>query len=105
MLSKTRPEMLLAITPHGTPKQVARIIKGYVDAGLRVPKIMDYGGMAGLSYAASSAQKVREAEDELLKLCGDIAGAPASMPTQCCGRRNQRAEQRRVGKGSGGTVR
>ncbi|HEY9545565.1 MAG TPA: hypothetical protein VIR56_06145, partial [Solimonas sp.] len=73
MLSKTRPEMLLAITPHGTPKQVARIIKGYVDAGLRVPKIMDYGGMAGLSYAASSAQKVREAEDELLKLCGDIA--------------------------------
>src|SRR3546814_4592386 len=41
MLSKTRPEMLLAITPHGTPKQVARIIKGYVDAGLRVPKIMD----------------------------------------------------------------
>jgi phthiodiolone/phenolphthiodiolone dimycocerosates ketoreductase len=73
MLGKTRPEMLLAVTPHGTPKQVARIIKNYVDAGLRVPKIMDYGGMAGLAYAASSAQKVREAEDELLRLCGEIA--------------------------------
>ena len=72
MLSKTKPEMLLSITPHGTPRQVARIIKGYVDAGLRVPKIMDYGGMAGLQYAAASAQKVREAEDELLALCGDI---------------------------------
>jgi len=72
MLAKTRPEMLLAMTPHGTPKQVARIVKGYVDAGLRVPKIMDYGGMAGLQYAARSAQKVREAEDELMKLCGDV---------------------------------
>ena len=73
MFERTRPEMLLAMVPHGTPKQVAKTIKGFVDAGLRVPKIMDYGGMAGLAYAASSAQKVREAEDELLKLCGDSA--------------------------------
>ena len=73
MLSRFRPEMLLAVTPHGTPKQIAQIVKGFVDAGLRVPKILDYGGMAGLKFAASSAQKVREAEDELMKLCGDIA--------------------------------
>jgi phthiodiolone/phenolphthiodiolone dimycocerosates ketoreductase len=72
MLEKTRPEMLLAAVPHGTPRQVARIVKDYVDAGLRVPKIMDYGGMAGLSFAAASARKVREAEDELMKLTGDV---------------------------------
>ncbi len=42
----------------------------YCDAGLRVPKILDYGGMAGLKYGAVSAQKVREAEDELLQLVG-----------------------------------
>ena len=71
-MEKTRPEMLLAAVPHGTPKQVARIIKDYVDAGLRVPKILDYGGMAGLSFAAASARKVREAEDETLKLTGAI---------------------------------
>lgn len=70
MLEKTRPEMILAVTPHGTPKQVARTVKSFVDAGLRVPKILDYSGMAGLKYSASSAQKVREAEDELLRLVG-----------------------------------
>jgi len=73
MLAKTDPEAILAVTPHGTPKQVARIVKDYVDAGLRIPKILDYGGMAGLKYSAASAQKVREAEDELLRLVGDAA--------------------------------
>jgi len=68
MLKKVRTESLLAIVPHGTPKQVARILKGYVDAGLRVPKILDYGGMAGLEFAAGSARKVLEAEDELMRL-------------------------------------
>jgi phthiodiolone/phenolphthiodiolone dimycocerosates ketoreductase len=56
--------------PHGTPKQIARTLKGFVDAGLRVPKILDYGGMAGLKYARLSPQKVRDAEDELLRLVG-----------------------------------
>jgi phthiodiolone/phenolphthiodiolone dimycocerosates ketoreductase len=37
-----------------------------------VPKILDYGGMAGLSYSAASADNVRAVEDELLSLCGDI---------------------------------
>lgn len=70
MLAKVQPESILAVVPHGTPKQVARIVKSYVDAGLRVPKILDYGGMAGLKFAAQSAAKVREAEDELMRLVG-----------------------------------
>lgn len=68
MLAKVQPEALLAVTPHGTPRQIARIVKDFCDAGLRVPKILDYGGMAGLKFAAGSAQKVREAEDELMRL-------------------------------------
>ncbi|ULE31764.1 LLM class flavin-dependent oxidoreductase [Mycobacterium sp. IDR2000157661] len=71
-LDRVEPEMVLAMVPHGTPKQLARVIKDYVDAGLRVPKIMDYGAMAGLRYTAQSAQNVREVEDELLSLCGDV---------------------------------
>jgi phthiodiolone/phenolphthiodiolone dimycocerosates ketoreductase len=72
-LDDVRPEMILAVVPHGTPTAVAKIIKTYVDAGLRVPKILDYGAMAGLSYAQSSAANVRAAEDELLQLCGDLS--------------------------------
>ena len=60
------------IFPVGTPKQVAARMKGFVDAGLRVFKLMEYGSMGGLRFAANSAAKVREAEDELLKLCGEV---------------------------------
>ena len=70
MLKKVNVESILAVVPHGTPQQIARTLKGFVEAGLRVPKILDYGGMAGLKYAARSAQKVRDAEDELLRLVG-----------------------------------
>ena len=70
MLAKVEPDAILAVIPHGTPKQVAKQIKGFVEAGLRVPKILDYSGMAGLKYAALSATKVRETEDELIRLCG-----------------------------------
>ncbi|QZT61353.1 LLM class flavin-dependent oxidoreductase [Mycolicibacterium austroafricanum] len=69
-LDKVEPEMILAMVPHGTPKQVAHIVKDYVDAGLRVPKILDYGAMAGMEHAAASARNVADAEDELLSLCG-----------------------------------
>jgi phthiodiolone/phenolphthiodiolone dimycocerosates ketoreductase len=69
-LGKVDPEAILAVVPHGTPKQVARIIKSYVDAGLRVPKILDYSTMAGLEFSAASAANVRRTEDELLTLCG-----------------------------------
>jgi len=72
MLSKVTPEMIMSIVPTGSPKKIAGIMKGFVDAGLRVPKILDYGGMAGLKYAARSAQKVRETEDALLHLVGQI---------------------------------
>lgn len=71
-LDRVDPESILAVVPHGTPKRVAQEIKNYVDAGLRVPKILDYGGMAGLSYSAASADNVRDVEDELMSLCGDI---------------------------------
>ncbi len=70
MLEKVDVQSILDIVPHGTPSQVARTVKGFCDAGLRVPKILDYGGMAGLAYAARSPQKVREAEDELMRLVG-----------------------------------
>jgi phthiodiolone/phenolphthiodiolone dimycocerosates ketoreductase len=71
-LDRVEPEAILAVVPHGTPKQVADVIAGFVEAGLRVPKILDYGGMAGLSYAAASAAHVRQAEDELMRICGDV---------------------------------
>jgi phthiodiolone/phenolphthiodiolone dimycocerosates ketoreductase len=70
MLEKVNVEAILAVVPHGTPQQIARTLKGYAEAGLRVCKILDYGGMAGLKYAADSAQRVRDAEDELARLIG-----------------------------------
>ncbi len=72
MLEKTTPEMILSIVPHGSPERVGRIMKDFVDAGMRVPKILDYSGMAGLKFAARSPDKVRAAEDELLRLTGDV---------------------------------
>ena len=68
MLKKTNVDAIRTIIPCGTPKQVARRLKGFVDAGLRVVKILDYGGMAGQQFAARSAEKVRAAEDELMRL-------------------------------------
>jgi phthiodiolone/phenolphthiodiolone dimycocerosates ketoreductase len=56
------------LLPVGTPQQVARKFKGFCDAGMRVFKVMDYGGMAGLKFAGASAAKVRETEDEVLRL-------------------------------------
>ena len=72
-LDNVPPEMVLAVVPHGTPREVAKIIKSYVDGGLRVPKILDYGAMAGLKYAETSAANVRAAEDELMQLCGNLS--------------------------------
>jgi phthiodiolone/phenolphthiodiolone dimycocerosates ketoreductase len=65
-------QIVLDLLPHGSPKQVAKIVKNFCDAGLRVPKILDYGGMAGLAYGAKSPAKVRAAEDELLRLCEGV---------------------------------
>ena len=69
-LSKVTPEMVLAVVPHGTPKRLAQVMKAYLDAGVEVPNFLDYGGMAGLKYAARSPQKMRDAEDELMRLLG-----------------------------------
>jgi phthiodiolone/phenolphthiodiolone dimycocerosates ketoreductase len=69
MLDRTDPQAILDIVPHGTPEQLARRLADYVDAGMRVPKILDYGGMAGIAHGARSAEKVRQAEDELLRRC------------------------------------
>ena len=58
------------IFPCGTPKEVAHRVKGFCDAGMRVFKLMEYGSMAGLRFSAGSADKVRETEDEILRLVG-----------------------------------
>jgi phthiodiolone/phenolphthiodiolone dimycocerosates ketoreductase len=57
------------IFPVGSPKEVARKIKGFIDAGTKVYKLMEYGAMGGAKFAANSAQKVRETEDEITRLC------------------------------------
>ncbi len=69
MLERTTPEMLKAWVPHGPPEKIARHFKQYADAGARVHKILDYGGMAGTRFAARSARLTREAEDALLRMC------------------------------------
>ena len=56
------------IFPCGTPEQVAARVQEFSDAGMRVFKLMDYGGMAGLRYGALSAAKVRTTEDAVLRL-------------------------------------
>ena len=63
-------DAILAGVPHGTPKDVAQDIAALHDAGARVVSILDYSGMAGQNFAARSAQKVRETEDEVLRLMG-----------------------------------
>ena len=70
-------QALRDIFPVGTAKEVAAKFKGFVDAGMRVFKVMDYGGMAGARFAARSAAKVREVEDEVLRLCGELGGEAA----------------------------
>jgi phthiodiolone/phenolphthiodiolone dimycocerosates ketoreductase len=71
--AETDKQAVRDMVPHGTPKEVARVFKGYCDAGMRVFKVMDYGGMAGQKFAANSARKVIEVENEVLRLCGETA--------------------------------
>jgi phthiodiolone/phenolphthiodiolone dimycocerosates ketoreductase len=63
-------DAILSVVPHGTPKEVARDIVAFHEAGLQVASILDYSGMAGQAFAARSADKVRETEDEVLRLTG-----------------------------------
>jgi phthiodiolone/phenolphthiodiolone dimycocerosates ketoreductase len=73
MLEKTRPEHILSVVEHGSPKAIAAKYKAYVDAGMQVAKLLDYSGMAGTKFAMTSAAKVRAAEDELIRLTGGAA--------------------------------
>ena len=61
-------QMIRDIFPVGTPRQVAAKIKGFIDAGVQVYKLMEYGAMGGIRFSATSAAKVRETEDEIQKL-------------------------------------
>lgn len=70
LLRKVDVQALRAIVPCGSPHTVARVFKGFVDAGMRVPKILDYSSMAGLKSAARSPGKILEMEDELIRLVG-----------------------------------
>ena len=78
MLSKVEVDAIRSIIPTGTPEQVARLVKGYVDAGLRVPKLVDYSGMAGIEFGPRSAEKVRRAEEELQRLLGPAGPRPSA---------------------------
>ena len=60
-----------------------QIIKTFVDAGLRVPKILDYGAMAGLSYAASSAANVRCGRGRIAAAVRRSAVTHAWTPASC----------------------
>jgi phthiodiolone/phenolphthiodiolone dimycocerosates ketoreductase len=70
LLRRVDVNAIRAIVPNGPPKKIAQHYKAFVDAGARVAKVLDYGGQAGAKHRATSGQKVREAEDELLRLAG-----------------------------------
>lgn len=70
VVSQIPAQVLRDYSPTGTPKEVARRLKAYVDAGLRVPRLLDYSGQAGMKFAARSAAKIRETEEELARLVG-----------------------------------
>ncbi len=65
-------DAIKAIFPVGTPRQVAAKIKGFIDAGAKTYKLMEYGAMGGAKFAATSALKVRECEDEIALLCKGV---------------------------------
>jgi phthiodiolone/phenolphthiodiolone dimycocerosates ketoreductase len=73
MLARVEPESILAVVEHGSPEKIAAKYKAYADVGMRVPKMLDYSGMAGLKYAARSAQHVREAEDAFMRMTEGMA--------------------------------
>jgi phthiodiolone/phenolphthiodiolone dimycocerosates ketoreductase len=70
LLRRVDVNAIRAIVPNGPPRKIAEHYKAFVDAGARVAKILDYGGQAGAKFRNASAAKVREAEDELMRLVG-----------------------------------
>jgi phthiodiolone/phenolphthiodiolone dimycocerosates ketoreductase len=67
---KVDAQMIKDTVSCGTPQDVAERFKGFCDAGMRVFRINDWSGMAGLKYAPSTPAKIRETEDNLMKLVG-----------------------------------
>lgn len=65
------PQIIRDIIPVGSVKTVAGKFKGLIDAGARLVMVLDYGALAGLKFAARSAEKVRAVEDEILRLLED----------------------------------
>lgn len=66
----TDPQIVRDIIPVGSVQYVAKRIKAMTDAGARVFTVLDYGALAGLKYAAASPAKIRQVEDEVLRLVG-----------------------------------
>jgi phthiodiolone/phenolphthiodiolone dimycocerosates ketoreductase len=73
LFERVDPRAVLSVVPHGTPREVAAQVAAFGEAGMRVAAVLDYSGMAGQAFAARSAAKVRETEDELLRLAGRSA--------------------------------
>jgi phthiodiolone/phenolphthiodiolone dimycocerosates ketoreductase len=68
MLKKVSPDMVRRLVPHGSPRDIARILKPYIEAGVCAYRIHDMSSLAGLKFAAQTAKKIRAAEDELMRL-------------------------------------
>jgi phthiodiolone/phenolphthiodiolone dimycocerosates ketoreductase len=68
MVEKIPAEACRKLTPNGTPAEIARGLKPYVEAGVEVYRIHDMSGLAGLKFAARTAGNIRAAEDELARL-------------------------------------
>ena len=72
LFEEVEPAAILSVVPHGTPKDVAAQVAAFGEAGMRVGSILDYSGMAGQAFAARSASKVQQTEDELMRLTGGM---------------------------------
>ena len=68
LFDEVDPAAILSVVPHGTPKQVAEQIAAFGEAGARIVSVLDYSAMAGQTFAAASAGKVREVEDAVREL-------------------------------------
>ena len=68
------------IFPCGTPQQVAEKIKGFCDAGMRVFKVMDYGGMAGLQVRRELGRQGARDRGRTAAPGGGAMSATASAP-------------------------
>lgn len=70
VLKRTPEDAIRAITPHGSPKKIAHVLKDYVDAGMTTYRAHDMSVLAGLKHAAKAPLRIRETEDELQRLVG-----------------------------------